>query len=170
MRALIFAGGIFSSTFALVSAQLAPCARTYTVQPGDWCDKISAEQDSSTFQLYVANIGVINPDCTNLVPGMEICLGRVGQDCTTVHVVQPGDTCSAISANAGISFNVLRYNNPMIDAECTNIYPGEVLCVADDEIEYTSETSTPTPTAISTTIIAARTVTGDMPTYPQPPE
>lgn len=30
-------------------AQDAPaCARNYTVQSGDWCDKISAEQHSST--------------------------------------------------------------------------------------------------------------------------
>lgn len=33
---------------ALPQAETPTCARTYTVQSGDWCDKISAEQNSST--------------------------------------------------------------------------------------------------------------------------
>ena len=55
-----------------------------------------------------------------------ICLGREGQDCTNVVVVQPGNTCEDIAGPAGISFETLRANNPNINEYCTNLYPGEV--------------------------------------------
>ncbi|KAJ2915999.1 hypothetical protein MD484_g4423, partial [Candolleomyces efflorescens] len=112
-----------------VVAQPPPCVRSYTVQAGDWCDKISAEQNVSTYQLLAANQGAINPQCSNLWVGQVICLGREGQDCTDVVVVESGNTCESIAAAAGITYAALRANNPNVDENCTNIYPGEVLCV-----------------------------------------
>ncbi|KAJ2915960.1 hypothetical protein MD484_g4424, partial [Candolleomyces efflorescens] len=112
-----------------VIAQSPPCVRDYIVQDGDWCDKISAALHVSTYQLIAANQGAINPECTNLWVGQVICLGREGQDCTNVVVVQPGNTCEDITGPAGISFETLRANNPNINEYCTNLYPGEVLCV-----------------------------------------
>ena len=41
-----------------------------------------------------------------------------------------GDTCDAISAAHQINTTLLYENNRQIDPECTNIYIGEVLCVA----------------------------------------
>ncbi|TEB23510.1 hypothetical protein FA13DRAFT_1757029 [Coprinellus micaceus] len=115
---------------ALPQTETPTCARTYTVQSGDWCDKISAEQNSSTYQLAQANVGVINADCSNLWVGQVICLGLTGQDCTETVVVEEGGDCTAIATAAGITYEKIRANNPNIDTACTNIYPGEVLCVA----------------------------------------
>ncbi|KAF8958187.1 hypothetical protein BDZ97DRAFT_1762352 [Flammula alnicola] len=115
----------------LVKAQSAPaCARNYTVQPGDFCDKISAEQNVSTFQLATVNSGIIDPACDNLFVGEVLCLGLVGQDCSTVHVVASGDSCNSIAGQANISTADLLTDNPNINAGCTNIDLGEVLCVA----------------------------------------
>ncbi|KAF8901507.1 hypothetical protein CPB84DRAFT_1846802 [Gymnopilus junonius] len=108
----------------------ANCSRTYTVQPEDFCDKISAAQNASTYQLATVNSGIIDPLCDNLFVGEVICLGIKGQDCDTVQVVQTGDGCPAIASQAGISLADLLTDNPNVNAACTNIYPGEVLCVA----------------------------------------
>ncbi|KAF9478459.1 hypothetical protein BDN70DRAFT_45302 [Pholiota conissans] len=108
----------------------AACARNYTVQPGDFCDKISASQNVSTYQLATVNSAIINPDCSNLFVDEVICLGLVGQDCDQVHVVASGDACSVIAAQANITTAVLLANNPNVNTGCANIYPGEVLCVA----------------------------------------
>jgi hypothetical protein len=37
------------------------------------------------YQLAVINQGILNPQCTNLVPNESICLGYQGEDCTTVY-------------------------------------------------------------------------------------
>jgi LysM repeat protein len=109
---------------------LATCARTYTVQAGDICDGISAAHNVSTYQLAVTNSGTIDASCSNLMPGQTLCLGNVGEDCTTTHVVASGETCDAITQAAGINKAMLYGNNPQINADCTNIYIGEVLCIA----------------------------------------
>jgi len=110
---------------------MAKCSRSYTVQAGDYCDKISAAQHVSTYQLAVNNIKKINQGCTNLVPGESLCLGTAGKDCTTTYVVAAGDTCDKIASVAGVNTTILSVNNPQINAECTDIYPGEVLCTAN---------------------------------------
>ena len=56
----------------------------------------------------------------------EICLGIAGQDCQLTHVVVADDTCVTIAAEAGTTLNTLLANNPNVDANCDNIYPGEV--------------------------------------------
>jgi LysM domain len=131
----------------IIAALAANCARTYTVKAGDICDSISAAQHVSTFvylttrpchlslhalfsyQLAVTNAGIINSGCSNLVPGQTICLGNVGEDCTTTHVVAVGDTCDGINRAAGINNTMLYGNNPQINQACTNIYIGEVRIV-----------------------------------------
>ncbi|KAN0082728.1 hypothetical protein V8E55_008523 [Tylopilus felleus] len=107
------------------------CSRTYTVQDGDICDSISAAQNVSTYQLAVVNEGVIDTACDNLQPNSSICLGWEGEDCDTTYVVQLGDTCDDIYAAQSINATLLYGNNPQINPDCTNIYVGEVLCVAD---------------------------------------
>lgn len=42
-----------------------------------------------------------------------------------------GDTCDAISAAHQINTTILHENNPQINPDCSNIYIGEVLCVAN---------------------------------------
>ncbi|GLB40909.1 putative lysin motif containing protein [Lyophyllum shimeji] len=112
-------------------AQARPtCSRTYTVVPNDTCDAISAAQNVSTYQLAVNNPAV-DAACDNLWVGQVLCLGIEGQDCSTVHVVAEGDNCEAVAQAAGTTFVILEANNPNVDAGCTNIYPGEVLCTAN---------------------------------------
>ncbi|KAG6328517.1 hypothetical protein ID866_10572 [Astraeus odoratus] len=121
----------------LAAAQIAAassCTRTYTVQSGDICDSISAANHVSTYQLAVVNYPNIDPGCTNLVPGSTICLGNEGEDCQTTYVVQLGDTCDGVSSMAYVNNTILYLNNPQINADCSNLYVGEVLCTASTVI------------------------------------
>ncbi|KAK7688036.1 hypothetical protein QCA50_008406 [Cerrena zonata] len=120
-----------ASAYARATSFLpANCARTYTVRSGDFCEAISASQHVSTFQLANVNKGIIDVGCDNLFAGEVLCLGITGQDCQTVHVVQGGETCDSIAANAGINEALLAANNPNIDKNCDNLGSGEVLCTA----------------------------------------
>ncbi|KAI0079165.1 hypothetical protein K474DRAFT_707628 [Panus rudis PR-1116 ss-1] len=112
--------------FAAQTAVATTCARTYTVQEGDWCDTISAAKNVSTYQLAVVNIDTIDKSCSNLQPGQQICLGYQGEDCTTTHVVKAGDSCGAIADTYRINSTMLAHNNPQLTAECDNLYIGEV--------------------------------------------
>lgn len=107
-----------------------PCARTYTVRPGDTCDAIAAAQGVSSFQLAASNSCTINEDCTNIFPGQVICLRRICLDCNDVHVVAAGDTCTSIADEAGITVPTLEANNPNLGPGC-DIRAGQVLCVAE---------------------------------------
>ncbi|KAK0231565.1 hypothetical protein IW262DRAFT_1292431 [Armillaria fumosa] len=115
-----------SAGFHFSAAQVANCARNYTVHLGDTCDAISAAQNSSTYQLASVNTN-INVGCTNLALGEVLCLGITGQDCTDTYVVASGDNCVAIAAAEGTTDDILLANNPNVDATCANIYPGEVI-------------------------------------------
>lgn len=76
--------------------------------------------------MAVINNGVINSACSDLTPGKSICLGYEGEDCSTTYVVKADDTCDGLSSVAGINSTMLFLNNPQIDAECGNLYIGEV--------------------------------------------
>lgn len=115
----VFAQSVFAAT----------CSRTYTIKAGDYCDKISQTQNVSTYQLAAINPAIINKGCSNLTPGESICLGLVGEDCSTTHVVQSGDTCAGIASANGLNMTILRLNNPQLDNSC-DIYDGEVLCTS----------------------------------------
>jgi len=107
------------------------CKRSYTVVNGDYCDKISRENNVSTFQLFALNSDKINQECTNLAVGGVLCLGTTpDKDCQTTHTVKAGDTCDSVSSAAGTNTTILQHNNPQIDDQCHNIYIGEVLCTA----------------------------------------
>ncbi|EIM84050.1 uncharacterized protein STEHIDRAFT_170450 [Stereum hirsutum FP-91666 SS1] len=126
--------------FALAVYAQSDCARIYTVVTGDICDAISVVHNSSTYQLAAAN-PEINADCSNLFPGETLCLGLTGQDCTSTAVITSGDSCASIAATAGIADSTLLANNPNVNAECTNIYPNEVLCTASTVISYNTTSS-----------------------------
>ncbi|KAI0089986.1 hypothetical protein BDY19DRAFT_992924, partial [Irpex rosettiformis] len=114
----------------------ADCSRSYKVNDGDTCDIISAKESVSTYQLALVNKGVIDSGCDNLFVGEVICLGIIGQDCTTVHTVKNGNTCDAIEEWAGIDFATLLANNKNINNQCSNLRSGEVLCTASSVIPY----------------------------------
>ena len=56
-----------------------------------------------------------------------LCLGITGQDCQVTHVVVSGDNCQAIAQAAGTTYDIILANNPNVNSQCTNIYPGEVI-------------------------------------------
>ncbi|KAF9567220.1 hypothetical protein CPC08DRAFT_681548 [Agrocybe pediades] len=118
----------FSAQSAVAASD---CSRTYTIQAGDYCDKISQAHNVSTYQLAVSNKGKYKSDCTDLRIGGELCLAlKPEEDCKETYIVSPGDNCLQVASNHGLNFTILRENNPQIDEECSNIYVGEVLCVA----------------------------------------
>jgi len=133
------------------------CSRTYTIKQGDFCNSICAANGVSTYQLAVNNLNTINANCSNLQPGGTLCLGSVGADCHTTHVVVANDTCDIISSAAGINNTMLTMNNPQINADCSDIYIGEVLCTAKTltvtnppsgsypKPSYSATSSTPAP-------------------------
>ncbi|KAI0329345.1 hypothetical protein GY45DRAFT_1253087 [Cubamyces sp. BRFM 1775] len=114
------------ATVALAVAAPPQCDRYYVVEAGDNCDIISAKTNSSTYQLARVNTGIINTQCTDLTVGELICLGLEGQDCEVTHVVQSDEVCVDIANETGTTLSILLANNPNVDSECSNIYPGEV--------------------------------------------
>ncbi|KAG2367129.1 hypothetical protein BDR07DRAFT_1449010 [Suillus spraguei] len=118
---------------SVVSGQALPtgCDRNVTVQAGDTCNAISAKHNVSTYQLAAVNSKIIDPACDNLSVGEVVCLGIKGQDCNVTHVMQTGDTCRSIANAAGIPIKTLLTNNPNVNTICTDLYPGEVLCTAN---------------------------------------
>jgi LysM repeat protein len=116
--------------FAAQGVVAADCTRTYTVKEGDYCDKISRENQVSTFQLAAVNSGKYNEQCTDLAVGSVLCLGTAGEDCKDTYTVKEGDTCDGVTSASGMNSTILYLNNPQINKDCTNIYIGEVLCVA----------------------------------------
>ena len=115
------------------------------MKEGDTCDKISAENNVSTYvsifstrnapqitdihssyQLATINAGYIDDLCHNLTPNDEICIGYQDEDCTSTAVVKSGDSCSGIISAHSIDMTMLLANNPQINDDCSNIYVGEV--------------------------------------------
>jgi len=126
MLSTIFTVLILSTT---ILAQ--DCSRQYTVQSGDVCDAISAAQGSSTYQLAYSNQDTINECCTNLQIGQVVCLAVTSQpDCTQTYVVGASDTCASIAQQYNTNVTMIGINNPQLDESC-DIYPGQVLCVAN---------------------------------------
>ncbi|KAI5119466.1 hypothetical protein M0805_007200 [Coniferiporia weirii] len=138
MLSSFFVAAALFSGLSVVVAQEPNCARNYTVNLGDTCDAISAAHNVSTFQLAHVNADTINADCSNLFEGEALCLGIIGQDCNVTTVVASGDGCSSIESAAGIPATTLFANNPNVFENCTNIYPGEVLCTSSQIFDYTS--------------------------------
>lgn len=130
-KSLVLALSLASAVFA------ADCTRTYTVSAGDICDSISAAQKVSTFQLAMNNNDV-NDGCGNLAIGQSLCLGATGLDCTDIYVVKTGDTCASVISSSGANSTAFYANNRQIDASCSNLYTGEVVCVSSDVYAYPS--------------------------------
>ncbi|KAF5381659.1 hypothetical protein D9615_005551 [Tricholomella constricta] len=118
-------------TWTTTAVLAGDCVRRYTIKDGDICDGISTARNVSTFQLAAINPHIIDSSCSNLVPGMEICIGYAAEDCSTTYTVVADDTCEQISANHQFNTTILYLNNPQINEDCSNIYIGEVLCVSD---------------------------------------
>ncbi|KAF9002304.1 hypothetical protein BDQ17DRAFT_1425963 [Cyathus striatus] len=126
----MFSLAAFALTSVLLATAQAQCIRFYDVVTGDTCDLISEKEGVSSFQLASVNSGTINSECSNLFVGEVLCLATPEENCPDVFVVRSGDSCDVIADDSGISVGLLLENNPNVNAECTNLRPGEVLCVS----------------------------------------
>lgn len=143
--------------FFAQSALAGPCQRWYTVQDGDICDSISAANNVSTYQLATINYGYVDEACSNLQPGAKICLGYENEDCSTTYTVVADDSCDLVTEKTGVNSTLIHQNNPQLADDCSNLYIGEVLCIAETVIIPPSPGGYSVDTAIPTTATAAVT-------------
>ncbi|ESK91741.1 carbohydrate-binding module family 50 protein [Moniliophthora roreri MCA 2997] len=104
------------------------CTRLSTVQPGDSCDAIAQRNSVSIY-----NLQLINPPntCSGLIAGQAICVDSPLVNCSAVYTVDGSEGgCFNIAQAQGISLSALLDLNPNVNEQCTNIYVGEVLCIA----------------------------------------
>ncbi|KAJ2929206.1 hypothetical protein H1R20_g7883, partial [Candolleomyces eurysporus] len=149
----MFTRALAVASFALFAqvASAATCTRTYTIKEGDYCDKISAANNVSTYQLGAINPGVINEACDNLVIGGQLCLGTEGEDCKATYVVGAGNTCSQIWDNHRINSTIFSLNNPQVNEDCTNIYTDETpVAKPPTATSPAAAANTPAPTPVVT--------------------
>ncbi|KAM6493135.1 hypothetical protein JOM56_011269 [Amanita muscaria] len=64
------------------------------------------------------------------------------------HIVVPGDTCSLLSAEFGITFAQLRSWNPEINSQCSNLLIGDAYCASAPSMPVSTSggSTTPSPT------------------------
>jgi len=118
------------STLLVTSVLAGPCVRKYTVQKNDYCDLISAAHNVSTYQFATINAGIVDAECGNLIIGDELCIGYENEDCKNTYVVIKDDTIEAITGKVGVNSTILMENNPQLKEDSSNLYIGEVLCIA----------------------------------------
>lgn len=81
------------------------CGLYYEVKPGDFCDSI-ADRFSIDYQLFRDINPAIDPECTNLVPGLYYCVSPTrdwNQTTTTIststYASAPAPTTSGTTSN-----------------------------------------------------------------------
>ncbi|KAL9936299.1 hypothetical protein V8E36_005141 [Tilletia maclaganii] len=105
------------------------CTNYSTVQPNDTCDKICQRSKVSLYNLQQLNSNKTSL-CSSLQSGTGICVDGTSNNCGAVATVASDQSCSDIATKYNTTFANLRTLNPNVNADCFNIYPGEVLCVA----------------------------------------
>ncbi|KAK7042981.1 hypothetical protein VNI00_008718 [Paramarasmius palmivorus] len=104
------------------------CTKLSTIQPGDSCDAIAQRNSISIY-----NLQLINPPntCSGLIAGQSICVDSPLVNCSAVYTVDGTEGgCWNIAEANNIPLSTLLELNPNVNSECTNIYPGEVLCIS----------------------------------------
>jgi len=122
---------------ALVTAQTS-CQATDTVVSGDNCVAIAARFNVSDAALLAAN-PVLDANCDNLFVGQQLCIPFPPTGCSAQYTVLSGNTCTQIAAQFGTTFAALVAANPALNAQCSNLAVGEVLCIPEPQCsaEYT---------------------------------
>ncbi|KAF8885620.1 hypothetical protein BD779DRAFT_1471528 [Infundibulicybe gibba] len=64
--------------------------------------------------------------CDNIFAGEPVLFFLVGHDYRNTRIIQSNEGCDTITAGAGIMFDILRTDNPNVNANCVSIYPREV--------------------------------------------
>ncbi len=117
-----------------------PTGRTiYTIQSGDTCSAIAADQGVTLDQLTTANpntdCGNLQPDDTMIIPGGSGGNTGGGTRSTPAptqssgsgetYTVQSGETCSDVAASYGVSVSAIISLNGL-DSDC-NLREGQVV-------------------------------------------
>ncbi|KAE9390179.1 hypothetical protein BT96DRAFT_353020 [Gymnopus androsaceus JB14] len=79
----------------------------------------------------------VDANCDNLSVGEKLCIPFPPTGCSAQHTVISGDNCVAIAAEFGTTFAALVAANSnaqtffiqAVNAECSNLSVGEVLCI-----------------------------------------
>ena len=101
----------------------------HTTQSGDTCDSLAVKYNVSSAAIFSGNPDIL--DCYNMVKGVKLCMPLP----CTVYKLQKEDTCPDVRYHTGISTRVIRWLNPWIKRDCSNIQSatetlGRVLCVS----------------------------------------
>ncbi|CAK7205721.1 Chitinase 2 [Sporothrix eucalyptigena] len=136
-----------TSTTSTPSATPSACSNPYTVQPTDDCYDLAVTYDTTVMQIMSMNPS-LDSYC-DLTPGEQICLP---QRCTQYYTVESGNTCYIIDTKFGITFDQLQAWNPgAVNADCTNLNIGQVLCVSVSQPDSSSSASSTSTVNKSTT-------------------
>lgn len=124
-----------STAPTLVATASSGGATTYTVQWGDWINKIATKFGVTIQALVNANPGL---DPNHITPGQVLNIPATGGSSATpagitpptsglpnTYTVQRGDWFYAIARKFGVTVAALQSANPNVDP--TAIYPGQVL-------------------------------------------
>ncbi|KAF5383492.1 hypothetical protein D9757_006090 [Collybiopsis confluens] len=104
------------------------CQATYTVVSGDNCVAIAAKFNVTDAALLAANPAV-DANCDNLFIGQQLCIPLPPANCKSQYTVVAGDNCVAIAAEFSVSDAALLAANPAVNAQCSNLSVGELLCI-----------------------------------------
>ena len=110
--------------------------KTYTSCEGETCESIANCTGVSGAALYISNQALI-PDCSAIPPGTDLCIPSA---CEQYHV-RPSDTCRSIEAALELSQGTLRYFNPWINLDCSNLqsaasFYGRIICTSPQGGRY----------------------------------
>ncbi|KAG5637273.1 hypothetical protein H0H81_005167 [Sphagnurus paluster] len=120
-----------TSTSTTPSPTSTQCTRKTTVLVGDDCDTISARAVSMHTHVAPQLNPTINAACTNLIGGTAICTDSALNNCGSVYAVKGTEGgCAGIATALKITLAQLLSLNPNVNAQCTNIYVGEMLCTS----------------------------------------
>lgn len=156
-----------TTTTASSTATPSGCAKAYTVKSSDTCSAIETANSISDSLLHSLN-PAINFACSNLVIGQALCIQATPTSTTTssstatpsgcskTYTVKSGDTCSSIEAANSISDSLLHSLNPSVNAACSNLAIGQILCIQSS----LASTTTATATITTATPTAAPSITG----------
>ncbi|KAI8579136.1 hypothetical protein K450DRAFT_244058 [Umbelopsis ramanniana AG] len=121
------------------------CATTYTVQSGDTCSSITSKVGGYFKGLVVLNGKFLNRLCTDLQVGEVLCIDNGQIPCHQTVSVKAGESCTTIAIAANISINALVALNPFLDQRCTEIYPGDNLCILSPLLADMTDITPPQP-------------------------
>ena len=147
---LISVNGESATVAPNATATTAGGASTHVIESGDTCGALAATWGVTVEAIIQANRGVIDASCTNLLPGDTIKIPakpgtptpapgtttprstptpRGGTPSTgQTYTLQDGDTCSDIAERFGVTIAAIIGANPgVINANCTNLFPGDVI-------------------------------------------